>query len=62
MNDHHQAAERRPEEYVLFALTFAGLGTAGGGIVLCLPGLALTGAMLSLLTLLAFLGRATPAD
>lgn len=56
MQDTRQPVERKPEEIVLFALAFASLGVAGGGILLRVPGLALAGAGVALIVLLAFFG------
>jgi hypothetical protein len=62
MQENRQPNERRPEEYVLFAITFVGLGTAGGGMIISSVFLAVSGVCLALLALLGFMGRALLAD
>ena len=60
MNDYSDSTDRRPVEYLLFALGFAGFMLGGGGIVLLCPALALTGAILLLLAVCSF--RSPPEE
>jgi len=55
MHDNSDSSGRRPEEYLLFALAFIGLGVAGSGVIVSSLGIAFTGAILSLLALGGFL-------
>jgi hypothetical protein len=56
--DTSDSTDRRPGEYVLFALVFLGFLIAAGGLTLSSPGVAVTGAALVLLALAGFaLGR-----
>lgn len=57
MHDNPDSTDRRPAEYLLFACAFGGLVVAGGGVILCSPGIAVTGATICLLTVLGLLGR-----
>ena len=57
MNPDSHLNERRPQEYLLFALAVIGFGGGSIGIILSSPGLALTGAVVSLLALWCFLPR-----
>lgn len=54
MADYSDSTDRRPVEYFLFALGFAGFGTAGSGVVLGVPMIAVTGAIIFLLAVLGF--------
>ena len=54
MHDNSNSSRRRPEEYLLFALAFIGFGVAGSGVIVSSPGIAFTGALLSLLALGCF--------
>jgi len=62
MHDNADATDRRPEEFLLFAVTFLGFGAATGGIIISSPAIAAFGAAISLLGLLCFLLRSPPSD
>jgi hypothetical protein len=57
MHDSSDSTDRSLGEYLLFAIAFLGLGGAAGGVVLSSPGLAGSGAAISLLALWRFLLR-----
>jgi len=54
MADYSDSTDRGPAEYFLFALGFAGFGTAASGVVLSVPIMAVTGAIIFLLAVLGF--------
>ena len=56
MNIYDDSTDRRPGEYFLFALGFTGFMIAATGLVLSVPGLALTGVIILLLSVAAFAG------
>ena len=55
MHDSSDSTDRRAEDYLLFALACLGFGAAAAGVVLSSVGLALTGTIVLLLALWAFL-------
>jgi hypothetical protein len=57
MHDESDSSDRRPEEYLLFAIVFLSFTGAAGGVVLSSTGLALLGVAVSLLGLWCFLRR-----
>ena len=57
MYNDSDSADRKPEEYLLFALAFIGVTSAGGGVILSAPGLACTGAIMTLFALWCWLKR-----
>jgi hypothetical protein len=57
MHDESDSSDRRPEEYLLFAIVFLSVTGAVGGMVLSSAGLALLGMAVSLLALWCFLRR-----
>jgi hypothetical protein len=56
MSIYEDSTDRRPGEYFLFALGFAGFMIASAGLVLSVPGLALTGVIILLISVAAFSG------
>ena len=62
MHDSSDSKGRKPEKYLLFALTFIGFGVAGSGVIVSSPGIAVTGATLSLLALGCFLLGSSAED
>jgi hypothetical protein len=62
MHDNSNSSARRPEQYLLFALAFVGFVVAGSGVIVSSPGIAFTGALLSLLALGGFLLESSAED
>jgi hypothetical protein len=57
MRESSDSTDRNVEEYLVFAVGFLGVLGAAGGIIVDLPGLACSGASISLLALCRFLLR-----
>ena len=62
MYDNSDSSGRRAEEYLLFALAFIGFVVAGSGVIVSSPGIAITGAIFSLLALGCFLRGSAAED
>ena len=62
MLDSSGSTDRRPEEYLLFALAFVGFTGAVGGIVLSSAAIAFLGAATTLFALGCFILRPPPED
>jgi len=54
MDENVNPTDRPSRDYLLFALAFAGFGTAAGGVVLASPFLAVSGLLLLLFALSCF--------
>ena len=54
MNESVDSSDRRPGEYLLFAIVFFGLLSAGGGVVLDLPAMAVFFAAVIVLAVTCF--------
>ena len=52
---HSSSAERRPGEYLLFAVVFAGFVIASSGVIVSSSGIAIAGGGLTLVALWRFL-------
>ena len=50
----YDSSDRKPAEYVMFALAFIGFGIGLGGVILSLPAAAVFGAVILLLGVAAF--------
>ncbi len=61
MTEEFHSTDRKPADYLLFAIAFVGFVIGAGGIITSSPGLALTGAILVLLGLLGLLSRVSSA-
>ena len=59
---HANSTERKPGEYWLFAVGFAGFGMASGGIILSSPFLALVGGAVLLIAVSGFRCRPSLED
>jgi hypothetical protein len=57
MNENSDPTERRAGDYLLFAAVFIGFIVGGVGVILSSPGIAFTGAAISLLVFWCGLGR-----
>ena len=62
MNQDFDSTDRKPVDYVLFALGFLGFLTAAGGIVLGSPGIAIGGGAMLVLPVLCFQARPAPGE
>jgi hypothetical protein len=60
--DNSDSTDRRPGEYVLFALVFLGFLMAAGGVTLSSPGGTFTGVAVILPALAGFAFRRAPED
>lgn len=54
MNDYSHSRERNPGELVRFALGFIGFGTAGAGVVMSIPAIAVFGGAVFLFVVWSF--------
>ena len=57
MHNDSNSTDRKPGDYVLFAIAFLGLVVAGVGVIVSSAPLALSGATILLLSLVCFLPR-----
>jgi hypothetical protein len=62
MPDYSDSTDRRPGDYLRYAIAFIGFVIAGGGLIVSSPAVALTGATMLLLAVLSFLPRRPGED
>jgi hypothetical protein len=62
MSDYSDSTDRRPGDYLRFAVAFISFVMAGGGLIVSSPGGAIAGATLLLLAVLSFLPRRPTED